>query len=486
MRAGLSNNTTSEILMSVKTRFAPSPTGDLHIGGARTALYSWLHARANDGQFVLRIEDTDLERSTPEAVQAIIDGMTWLELDWDEGPIYQTHRFDRYKEVITQLVGENKAYPCFCSKERLDSMREEQIASKVKARYDGKCRHLDASEIDLGKDHVIRFKNPQDGAVTFKDVVKGDITIGNKELDDLIIARTDGSPTYNFTVVVDDMDMQITQVLRGDDHINNTPRQINIFNALGVPTPEYGHVPMILGDDGKKLSKRHGAVSVMQYRDDGYLPHAVLNYLVRLGWSHGDQEIFSIEEMKSLFDINNINKAPSAFNTDKLKWLNQQYIKSTPIAELMPHLQWHLEQATIDLAKGPNIENLISEFAERAQTLKELVSLIKTYYQDFEEFEAKAAKKHLRPVAKPALELIKSKLAVIDAWQSQAIQKAVDETAEELDIGMGKVGMPLRVAATGGGMSPAIDITLEWVGKERTLARIDMALEFIANREVQG
>jgi len=472
--------------MSVKTRFAPSPTGDLHIGGARTALYSWLHARANDGQFVLRIEDTDLERSTPEAVQAILDGMTWLELDWDEGPIYQTQRFDRYQEVIAQLVAENKAYPCFCSKERLDAMREEQIASKVKARYDGKCRHLAASEIDLSIDHVIRFKNPQDGAVTFKDVVKGEITIGNKELDDLIIARTDGSPTYNFTVVVDDMDMQITQVLRGDDHINNTPRQINIFNALGVSAPEYGHVPMILGDDGKKLSKRHGAVSVMQYRDDGYLPHAVLNYLVRLGWSHGDQEIFSIDEMKSLFDINNINKAPSAFNTDKLKWLNQQYIKSTPIDELMPHLQWHLDQASIDLSNGPNIEKLIPEFAERAQTLKDLVAAVTTYYQDFEEFEAKAAKKHLRPVARPPLELLKSKLAAIDNWQAQAIQKAVDKTAAELDIGMGKVGMPLRVAATGGGMSPAIDLTLEWVGKERSLARIDMALEFIAQREANS
>jgi len=472
--------------MSVKTRFAPSPTGDLHIGGARTALYCWLHARANNGQFILRIEDTDLERSTPEAVQAIMDGMNWLGLDWDEGPIYQTHRFDRYKQVIGQLVDENKAYPCFCSKQRLDTMREQQIASKIKARYDGKCRHLDASEIDLSQDHVIRFKNPQDGAVTFKDVVKGEITIGNKELDDLIIARTDGSPTYNFTVVVDDMDMQITQVVRGDDHINNTPRQINIFNALGVTPPEYAHVPMILGDDGKKLSKRHGAVSVMQYRDDGYLPHAVLNYLVRLGWSHGDQEIFSMEEMKSLFDINKINKAPSTFNTEKLNWLNQQYIKSTPFEQLMPHLQWHLDQAAIDLSKGPKIENLIPEFAERAQTLKALVSVISTYYQDFDEYEAKAAKKHLRPVARQPLELIRSKLAAIENWQAAEIQKAVDKTAEELDIGMGKVGMPLRVAATGGGMSPAINLTLEWVGKARALKRIDMALEFITKREAQS
>ncbi|MBL4818405.1 MAG: glutamate--tRNA ligase [Deltaproteobacteria bacterium] len=472
--------------MSVKTRFAPSPTGDLHIGGARTALYSWLHARANDGQFVLRIEDTDIERSTPEAVQAIIDGMNWLGLDWDEGPIYQTHRFDRYKEVIGQLISQQKAYPCFCSRERLEELRETQKANKEKPRYDGKCRNLCADDIDLSTDHVIRFKNPQEGVVTFKDVVKGEITIANKELDDLIIARTDGAPTYNFTVVVDDMDMGITQVVRGDDHINNTPRQVNIFEALGAKAPEYGHVPMILGDDGKKLSKRHGAVSVMQYRDDGFLPEAVLNYLVRLGWSHGDQEIFSITEMKELFDINNINKAPSAFNTDKLKWLNQQYIKSTPVAKLMPHLQWHLDQQGIDLANGPKIDNLIPEFAERAQTLNELVSAITTYYRDFDEFEAKAAKKHLRPVAKPALELIKSKLSGLENWQAEFIQKAVDDTAAELDIGMGKVGMPLRVAATGGGMSPAIDMTLEWVGKQRTLARIEMALVFIANREARA
>jgi len=472
--------------MSVKTRFAPSPTGYLHVGGARTALYSWLHARANDGEFVLRIEDTDIERSTPEAVQAIMDGMNWLELDWDEGPIYQTDRFGRYKEVIGELVRQNKAYPCFCSRQRLDELREKQMENKEKPRYDGKCRDLTAEQIDLTNDHVIRFKNPQEGVVTFKDVVKGEITIANKELDDLIIARTDGSPTYNFTVVVDDMDMGITQVIRGDDHINNTPRQINIFKALGVPAPEFGHVPMILGDDGKKLSKRHGAVSVMQYRDDGYLPQAVLNYLVRLGWSHGDQEIFSIEEMKSLFDINNINKAPSAFNTDKLKWINQQYIKSTPIEKLMPHLQWHIDQQGIDLSNGPDIGLLIPEFSERAQTLDELVSSVKTYYSEFEEFEAKAAKKHLRPVAKEALALVQSKFKAIEDWIPENIQTAVDQTAQELDIGMGKVGMPLRVAATGGGMSPAIDITLEWIGQARTISRINRALEFIAAREAQA
>jgi len=472
--------------MTVKTRFAPSPTGYLHVGGARTALYSWLHAKANGGQFVLRIEDTDLERSTPEAVEAILDGMNWLELDWDEGPFYQTKRFDRYKEVIAELVEQSKAYPCFCSKQRLDAMREEQMANKEKPRYDGRCRDLDKDEIDLSKDHVIRFKNPQQGAVTFTDVVKGEITISNTELDDLIIARTDGSPTYNFTVVIDDMDMGITQVIRGDDHINNTPRQINIFKALDAKVPEYGHVPMILGDDGKKLSKRHGAVSVMQYRDDGYLPQAVLNYLVRLGWSHGDQEVFSIKEMIELFDVNNINKAPSAFNTQKLNWLNQQYIKTLPINDILPHLTWHLDKAGIDLANGPDISRLIPEFAERTQTLKDLAETVKPYYCDFESFDEKAAKKHLRGVAESPLKLVKEKLSSLADWQPQAIQQVINETAEELEIGMGKVGMPLRVAATGAGMSPSLDITLDWIGRERTMQRIDMALNFIAERVAQG
>ncbi len=469
--------------MTVKTRFAPSPTGDLHIGGARTALYSWLHARSKQGEFVLRIEDTDLERSTPEAVQAIMDGMNWLELDWDEGPIFQTKRFDRYKEVIQQLVVENKAYPCFCSRERLDKLREEQMQNKLKPRYDGHCRDLSEEQIDLTQDHVIRFKNPKEGAVTFKDVVKGEITIANKELDDLIIARTDGSPTYNFTVVVDDMDMGITQVIRGDDHINNTPRQINIFKALAAKVPDYGHVPMILGDDGKKLSKRHGAVSVMTYRDQGYLPDAVLNYLVRLGWSHGDQELFSRDEMIRLFDVNNINKAPSAFNTEKLNWLNQQYIKSTSFDALLPHLQWHLDQQGIALSDGPDLSELLPEFSERVQTLKALAEVIKPYYCDFDSFDAKAAKKHLRPVAKEALIKVQGYLSQLTCWTVESIQQAIDKTADDLSIGMGKVGMPLRVAVTGGGMSPAIDLTLSWIGQERCLKRIQMAISFIEARE---
>jgi len=319
--------------MSVKTRFAPSPTGYLHVGGARTALFSWLYARKHGGQFVLRIEDTDLERSNQESVDAILEGMQWLDLDYDEGPFYQTKRFDRYNEVIDQLIEKGMAYRCSCSKERLDNLREEQMAAKQKPRYDGHCRHADVS---ADEPHVIRFLNPTEGSVKFKDLVKGDIEVSNNELDDLIIRRTDGSPTYNLTVVVDDHDMEITQVIRGDDHINNTPRQINMYQAMGWSEPEFAHLPMILGDDGARLSKRHGAVSVMQYADEGYLPEGLLNYLVRLGWSHGDQELFSREEMIQLFELTNVNRAPSAFNTEKLNWLNAHYIKEASPADLAP------------------------------------------------------------------------------------------------------------------------------------------------------
>lgn len=469
--------------MTVVSRFAPSPTGYLHVGGARTALYSWLHARKNNGEFVLRIEDTDRERSTDAAVQAILDGMNWLGLSQDIGPIYQTERFDRYEEIIQQLLDEGKAYRCYCSKERLDELRETQMANKEKPKYDGTCRHLNADEQDVSKPHVIRFKNPEEGSVIFEDAVKGRIEFANKELDDLIIARTDGTPTYNFTVVVDDWDMKITQVIRGDDHINNTPRQINMFNALGATPPDYAHVPMILGDDGKKLSKRHGAVSVMQYRDDGYLPQALLNYLVRLGWSHGDQEVFSIDEMLELFDVNDINKAASAFNTEKLNWLNQHYMRELPVDEVLEHLQWHINEQKLDLANGPNIKDVIPVYADRVKTLKELVASIRPFYHDFDEFDAGAAKKHLRPVAKEALQTVKANLENLEQWENENIKSVIHATAEQLEVGMGKVGMPLRVAVTGMGMSPDLELTLKWVGKERTLSRIDQALAFIATRE---
>ncbi|MBO1256206.1 glutamate--tRNA ligase [Alteromonas sp. 5E99-2] len=467
--------------MSVVTRFAPSPTGYLHVGGARTALYSWLYAKSQGGKFVLRVEDTDIERSTEAAKQAILEGMAWLGLDADVGPVYQTDRFDRYKEIIDQLLAEGKAYKCFMPAEELDQIREEQKANGEKPRYPGTWR--DRNDHPADAPFVIRFKNPLEGSVVIKDHIRGDIEIANSELDDLIIARSDGTPTYNFCVVVDDWDMGITHVVRGEDHINNTPRQINILLALNAPIPEYAHVSMILGDDGKKLSKRHGAVGVMQYRDDGYLPQALLNYLVRLGWSHGDQEIFSLEEMIELFSLDAIGQSASAFNTDKLIWLNQHYIKSLPAEEVAEHAVWHFEQLNIDTSQGPSLASVITVQADRVKTLKELAEISGYFYADYDEFDEKAAKKHLRPVAKDALALVKQKLNDLTCWDAEHIQAAINATAEELEVGMGKVGMPLRVAVTGGGNSPSLDVTLALLKQSEIGQRIDKALNFISIRE---
>ncbi|MDN4501119.1 glutamate--tRNA ligase [Alteromonadaceae bacterium BrNp21-10] len=466
--------------MTVVTRFAPSPTGYLHVGGARTALYSWLYAKSQGGEFVLRIEDTDIERSTQGAIDAILEGMEWLGLTWDDGPYYQTKRFDRYKSFVQQLLDEDKAYKCTCSRERLDALREQQMADGEKPKYDGKCRAGGAN--GATSDFVIRFKNPEQGSVVINDHIRGNIEINNSELDDLIIQRSDGVPTYNFCVVIDDWDMKISHVVRGEDHINNTPRQINILNALGAPVPEYAHVSMILGDDGKKLSKRHGAVSVMQYRDDGFLPQALLNYLVRLGWSHGDQEIFSIEEMIEHFSLDGIGQSASAFNTEKLIWLNQHYIKTMPVSEVAEYAKWHFEQQGIDTSNGPSLESVIAIQADRVKTLKELAEISRYFYEEYQEFDANAAKKHLRPVAQEALELIKTKLSELTFWTAETIHQAINATAEELEVGMGKVGMPLRVAATGSGNSPSLDVTLELLSFEQVAQRIDKALEFIANR----
>ncbi|USD38582.1 MULTISPECIES: glutamate--tRNA ligase [Ferrimonas] len=464
--------------MTVKTRFAPSPTGYLHVGGARTALYSWLYARNQGGQFVLRIEDTDLERSTQEAIDAIMEGMEWLGLNWEEGPYYQTKRFDRYNQLIDQLLSEGKAYKCYCPRERLDELRETQMANGEKPRYDGLCR--DGDDKDLP--YVIRFRNPQEGTVVFDDHVRGRIEVANTELDDLIIRRTDGSPTYNFCVVVDDWDMGITQVVRGEDHINNTPRQINIYKALGAPVPEFAHVSMILGDDGAKLSKRHGAVSVMQYRDDGYLPEALLNYLVRLGWSNGDQEIFSRQEMIELFSLEAINKSASAFNTDKLLWLNQHYMKSMDPHYVAEQLRWHMQDQNINTENGPQLSQLVTVMAERCQTLKEMAAASRYFYEDFDDFDPAAAKKHLRPVAEQPLLHVKAKLEALQDWTVENLHQVIQDTAAELEVGMGKVGMPLRVAVTGAGQSPGLDQTLLFIGRTRAVARINKAVEFIANR----
>ncbi len=466
--------------MTIRTRFAPSPTGYLHVGGARTALFSWLYARKHGGTFVLRIEDTDLERSTAESVNAILEGMTWLGLEYDEGPFYQTHRFDRYKALIQQLVDEGKAYYCYCSKEELDDMREAQMALKEKPRYDGRCRHR--AEPREGVSPVVRFRNPDEGAVVIDDQVKGQIVVRNAELDDLIIARSDGSPTYNFTVVVDDLDMRITHVMRGDDHVNNTPRQINILKALGAELPKYGHVPMILGADGARLSKRHGAVSVMQYRDDGFLPEAVLNYLVRLGWSHGDQEIFSIDEMIEYFDVGDINHSASTFNPDKLLWLNHHYLMHGDPVHVAHHLRWHLGRIGIDPTEGPDPVEVVKAQRERNKTLVEMAEASAFFYRDVHQYDEKAAKKHLTPEAVDGLSMLRDTLGALRPWVRESIHDLIAATAEALEVKMGGIAQPLRVAVSGTSVSPPIDLTLEILGQEKTLARIDQALNWIGKK----
>ncbi|MEE4378968.1 MAG: glutamate--tRNA ligase [Candidatus Competibacteraceae bacterium] len=468
----------------IKTRFAPSPTGYLHIGGARTALFSWLYARKHGGPFVLRIEDTDLERSTPESVNAILEAMVWLGLDYEEGPFYQTQRFERYREVLQQLLAAGQAYYCYCTKEELEALRSQQMADKEKPRYDGRYRDYQGPPRD-GVEPVIRFKNPLDGSVVLEDLIRGKIIINNSELDDLIIARADGSPTYNFCVVVDDMDMGITHVIRGDDHINNTPRQINILQALGAPIPQYAHVPMILGSDGKRLSKRHGAVGVMQYRDEGYLPEALLNYLVRLGWAHGDQEIFSLDEMIQLFDLTNVNKAPSAFNTEKLLWLNQHYLKNSDPVHVARHLSWHMGQLGIDPSQGPALTEIVKAFRERAKTLQEMAQASVFLYQDFASYDETAAKKHLTAAAKDPLSALNTALAELPQWQGELIHTTVQQTAEQLDLKLGKVAQPLRVAVSGKAVSPPIDVTLTLLGRDKTLQRIERAVAAIETCETR-
>ena len=463
--------------VKVRTRFAPSPTGYLHVGGARTALYSWLYAKHNNGEFVLRIEDTDLERSTPEATAAIIEGMEWLNLPWEHGPYYQTKRFDRYNQVIDEMIEQGLAYRCYCTKDRLEELRHTQEQNKEKPRYDRHCLHDHSHSPD--EPHVVRFKNPTEGSVVFDDAVRGRIEISNSELDDLIIRRTDGSPTYNFCVVVDDWDMGITHVVRGEDHINNTPRQINILKAIGAPIPTYAHVSMINGDDGQKLSKRHGAVSVMQYRDDGYLPEALINYLVRLGWGHGDQEIFSREEMINYFELDHVSKSASAFNTEKLQWLNQHYIRELPPEYVAKHLEWHYKDQGIDTTNGPALTEIVSMLAERCKTLKEMASSSHYFFEEFETFDEAAAKKHFKGNAAEALAKVKEKLTALSSWDLHSTHEAIEQTAAELEVGMGKVGMPLRVAVTGSGQSPSMDVTLVGIGRDRVLARIQRAIDFI-------
>ncbi len=462
------------LVMAVVTRFAPSPTGMLHVGGVRTALYSWLYARRMGGKFILRVEDTDRERSTDEAVRVILEGMAWLGLNADEGPYYQTHRFDRYREVIRGMLDDGSAYHCYCTKQELDAMREEQIARKEKPRYSGVCRDRQAPR--PGVDPVVRFRNPLEGAVVVNDLVHGPVTFQNKELDDLIIARSDGTPTYNFCVVVDDMDMGVTHVIRGDDHLNNTPRQMNMLLALGAKVPEYAHVPMILGPDGAKLSKRHGAVSVLQYQEEGYLPDALLNYLVRLGWSHGDQEVFSREEMIAAFDIHDVNKAASAFNPEKLLWLNQQHMMRAEPASLVPHLRYQLRLLGVECEDQKLLEGVILAQRERAKTLKEMAQNSRFFFIDRVEIDPKAAAKHLAGDGVQALAQVRERFAGLTEWTTAYIHTALNDLAASLQIGLGKIAQPVRVAVTGTAVSPPIDATLALLGRERTLARLDAAL----------
>ena len=458
----------------VRTRFAPSPTGYLHIGGARTALFSWAYARRHGGQFILRIEDTDVARSTPEAVQAIIDGMNWLELTHDEGPFYQMQRMDRYKVVIQQMLAAGTAYYCYTTREELDALRAEQEAKKEKPRYDGRWRPeagklLPTPPADVPP--VVRFKNPLTGVVAWDDQVKGHIEIANAELDDLIIARADGTPTYNFCVCVDDWDMGITHVIRGDDHVNNTPRQINILQALGAEVPLYAHLSMILGDDGAKLSKRHGAVSVMQYDDDGFLPEAVINYLARLGWSHGDDEVFSRQQFVEWFDLDHITASAAQFNTEKLLWLNQHYMKQLPSTELAALVKSRLDTRCVDTANGPDLVKAVALYVDRCNTLNVLADAVEVFYTSIEASQELLAQ-HLSPEAVPALADFVAGLRDV-AWEAPAISALIKECIGKHGLKMPKLAMPLRVILTGQAQAPSVDALVEMIGRDRVV----MALE---------
>ena len=459
--------------MTVRTRFAPSPTGYLHIGGARTALFSWALARHFGGTFVLRIEDTDLERSTPEAVQAILDGMNWLGLQHDEGPFYQMQRMDRYREVLAQMLEKGQAYYCYSSTEEVEAMRERQRAAGEKPRYDGTWRPEEGKvlpPVPADRKPVIRFKNPLDGDVTWNDLVKGPITISNRELDDLVIARPDGTPTYNFCVAIDDWDMEITHVLRGDDHVNNTPRQLNILNALGAKLPLYGHVPMILGPDGQKLSKRRNAVSVMDYADKGYLPEAMLNYLARLGWSHGDDEIFSMEQMCSWFDMTHLSGSASQFNPEKLDWVNNHYIKAADNARLADLIRPRMLTAGAQFDGAPDLAQVIALLKDRTNTLVELADAAMLFYRT-PAAEAELLNQHLTDAIKPALAAYVEALRTVE-WDKAAISAAMKAVLAAHSLKMPQLAMPMRLLLTGQLQTPSIDAVIALFGRECVLARL--------------
>ncbi len=464
--------------MPTITRFAPSPTGSLHIGGVRTALFNWLYARKTGGEMVLRIEDTDRQRSTPEAMEAILHSMKWLGLSWDAGPFFQSRRLPRYGEVIHQLLEQGDAYHCLCSRQRLEEVRNAQRKNAQKPRYDGHCRELNRTP-GKNENTVVRFKNPSRGSVVFDDVVRGRVEIANSEMDDLIIARMDGTPTYNLSVVVDDIDMGITHVVRGDDHTNNTPRQINIFHALQAGLPVFAHVPLILGEDGQRLSKRHGAVGALDYRDMGILPEALLNYLVRLGWSHGDQEIFDLDEMIELFDVTAINKSPAAFNMEKLLWINQQYMVRANPVRLTREIVRRLHQRGIEVCAGAEISEAVAVMRERAQTLEQMAEKTACLYQDIREYDPQAVKKYIRPDSAKLLRQIHREFAAIDNWNEENINQAMRSVLVRADIKLASLAQPIRIALSGSAATPPIDVTVKLVGRQRTLERIEKAVKFI-------
>lgn len=465
--------------MIVRTRFAPSPTGYLHIGGARTALFSWAYARKHGGQFILRIEDTDLERSTQESIKVILDGMSWLGLDYDEGPYYQMERLQRYQEVAQQLLENDQAYYCYASKEELEEMREQQLAAGLKPRYDGRWRDSKQTP-PKGVKPVIRFKNPLTGYVNFNDLIKGKITVANNELDDLVLIRSDGIPTYNFSVILDDLDMNITHVIRGDDHVNNTPRQVNILKALDAPLPEYAHVPMILGANGERLSKRHGAVSVTQYRDDGYLPEALINYLARLGWSHGDEEIFSREQLVDWFDLASISRSPAKFNPEKLHWLNQQYLKKADNKHLAELVIPFLRADGCDVTKGADLPRVIDLLKERVYTIEELADAAVFFFRPLEPTDELKAQ-FFTADRKPILLDLMERLTQIQDWCKDTIQQTIKGTVKEHGVKFPAVAMPLRVMVTGETHTPSIDAVLELLGRDETLRRINAQIDNIPN-----
>ena len=462
----------------IRTRFAPSPTGYLHIGGARTALYCWAFAKKHGGTFVLRVEDTDRERSTELSVQAILDGMQWLGLDY-EGPYFQMERLARYREVADELLRTGHAYSCYATREELDAMREAQRARNEKPRYDGRWRPENAQRAGLtpppGAQAVIRFRNPDAGEVTWNDIVKGPITIANSELDDLVILRADGIPTYNFGVVVDDIDMEMTHVIRGDDHVNNTPRQINIYHALGKTLPQFGHVPMILGQDGERLSKRHGAVGVMQYCEEGFLPEALVNYLARLGWSHGDNEKFSREKLVEWFDFEHISRSPARFDPDKLRWLNQQYIKEADNDRLAKLTQPFLERDGCATGQGAPLASVMALLKERVSTIEELADAAVYFYRPLEP-SAELKQQYYTTDIKPALAQLQSRLTDIE-WNPAKINEAIRAVVAEHKLKMPKLAMPLRVMVTGTAQTPSIDVTLGLIGREQVLARMAQQLQ---------